>query len=184
MPSGNAPTHAPSAPSLPPPDSYRRYLRILVPESPLPSVARSLVITTLSRSFLVPYPSHFPLPKLIPPNSHSTVSFPRQTNSKHHALASHDIEPTCILSPFSHCRRYPFALRTLALDLPAPPNIRSAVLGIPGPSVLSNRPSSRHVKYILVQCAIETDVHSHQGLPEQGIIVLYCTSRPSRLHPL
>lgn len=51
--SGNAPTHAPSAPSLPPPDLYRRYLlRILVPESPLPSVAQSLVITTLSCPFL------------------------------------------------------------------------------------------------------------------------------------
>jgi hypothetical protein len=53
-------------------------------------------------------------------------------------------------------------------------------LGIADPSVSSNRSPARHVQFILIQCAIETDVYSHLGLPDQGTIVLSLISKISR----
>lgn len=79
----NAPPHTPSTSFHSPPDLYRTYPSILVPGSPLPSTAQ-LVITTLSRSFLVPLP--FPLSRL------SRAVHSVRTNTKHHKLAFHDID--------------------------------------------------------------------------------------------
>jgi hypothetical protein len=172
--SRNAHTHVPPCLSLFP--RIRTFsacpylLGTLVPESPFPSFllgshhyARSLFLCTI---ILPTFPS------LCLNSSHPTPSY-------YPFLSKPTRNTTTSPSRYRPTQAHTFPVFNSDIDFFASPNLRNwfSVSPILRPS---NRSSARHVQFILVQCAIETDVHSHLGSPDQGTIVLSLTSKLSR----